>query len=116
MIDPTSIVVTGAADEAAARELADLMSRISERCCCAGWLTGNEFYVWNSMCVSGRPSHGELFGSEHAKLRELALRCDGWIVWRETDDAPTFVSLPEWLSMVNDRRTTSRPTGEPETR
>ena len=78
------------------RGLASLMSEISERCYCAGWMTGLERALW-SMLDSEDRSYGqdEVTADEARQLRELSEACGGWIVWRDPD-GETFVTLAEW--------------------
>jgi hypothetical protein len=86
-----------------ARALARLMSDISERCCSAGWLRGNEFDVWSA-------AHGELTShayptdTEISDLLRMHEMCGGWVVWHEKDlsegKGASFVSTEEWLAMV----------------
>ena len=79
---------------AAAVELCLLMSQISEQEYCAGWINGNEYFIWSKMQGKGGC---DLTESEIAKLRTLADAAGGWWIWR--GKAPELVPMAEWLEM-----------------
>lgn len=83
---------------AAARSLARLISDISERCCSAGWLDGNEFDIW-AVIHGERTSHGYPSETEIRDLFELYDLCGGWVIWRKGDLGASFVSTAEWTAM-----------------
>ena len=79
-----------------------LMSDISERCWCAGWMSGNEFSLWRLMETGGgRYGQDEVTPDEAAQLRALSNTLGEWCVWDET--APgchAFPSLDDWRRRV----------------
>lgn len=83
-------------------DLYDRMSEISEERYCAGWVTGNEYDIWDAL-QQGAPSP-----ENHQMSLRLLRRCQvlseeisGWIYW---DTGPKFVPMPQWLAMVDKRR------------
>lgn len=95
-----------------ARDLETLMSNISERCWCAGWMEGTSDFLWRTVLtyreygaryiLDNRPT----WGQGHVQLGEvfqldtLSRKLGGWIRPREeTDPNPDFaefVSLEVW--------------------
>lgn len=82
----------------AARALANLMSDISERCCSAKWLQGNEFDIWAAI-HGGRTDHAHPTDTEVRDLFVLHDLCGGWVIWSESDLALSFVPTAEWIAM-----------------
>lgn len=83
------------------REVADLMSDISEEHYSAGWLIGLEFSLWR--IVIGGPDVDRDFGMFAVepevvdRLRAPSDACGGWIAWSEDPvDGAVFVPLAEW--------------------
>lgn len=78
------------------RELYDLMSEISEDCYCAGWMSGNEFRLWDAITD---PNDDRKYGmwqieeEQVTRLRELSELTNGWWVW---EDDCAFIGLDEW--------------------
>ena len=67
-----------------AEALTELMSEISERCYCAGWLIGLEYELWAILIgESDREEYGidEVNGTDLFELRRLSAECGGWIIW-----------------------------------
>lgn len=82
----------------AAADLCDFMSQISEDCYCAGWLTSLEFELW--ACVMNGPVHKgnwDITQSHIDRLRFLARRCGGWIIWDTDAKHQTWIAIDEWL-------------------
>lgn len=91
--------------------LADRMSEISEKCFCAGWMSGLEYVLWESTISTRRPFYygmGEVPEQDIRILKTLSNQIDGWIYWRDdtTDSAlpveewgETFVPLDIWQRM-----------------
>jgi hypothetical protein len=74
-----------------------LMSGLSERYFCAGWLDGLEFSLWSAAHGLGKVRRFiSRCDAEH--LRKLSKRAGGWIVW---DDGPRFVSMEKWLETLS---------------
>jgi glutamine cyclotransferase len=79
--------------QAYARELLlARMRELSERCYCAGWITGLEEALWE-LSLNGGGAYGmdEVTVDEAAELQQLAVDADGW--WVYGDDGVEFVSL-----------------------
>jgi hypothetical protein len=90
-------------DPKAARDLARLMSELSERCCSSTWLDENEFELWDG--AHGRSvRHGHTTQSERETLQRLSGICGGWIVWRPDDDGVAFVRIEEWRETLEKTR------------
>ena len=92
-------------DPAAARELGEAMSEISEEYYCAGWLIGLEFSLWEM--IAGGPRRfgmGDVTDAEIANLRRLADAAGGWCVWRDDHGGESFAPLAEWAEMVRAER------------
>jgi hypothetical protein len=81
------------------RALFTLMSAISEDCWCAGWLTENEFELWARVKGDrGRAyGHGSVAIQALADLQDIAIACNGWIVWG--NGRPAFLPMNEWLRL-----------------
>jgi hypothetical protein len=88
------------------RALVDLMSDISERCYCAGWLGGLEYILWHMLtdpAASREFGMGVVEDEEIADLRAISEEIGGWICWQH--HAPCgerFVPMAEWLKMVEE--------------
>lgn len=85
-----------------------LMSRISEDCYAAGWMTGLEYELWGMLHGDVRPGH--LYADEKTQesCRKLAETLGGWIIWVDGDGIPglpasdwgtVFVPMAEWELM-----------------
>jgi hypothetical protein len=88
-------------DPAAARELVNLMSEISEDHYAAGWLVGLEFSLWRLTFETPEDTFGfsSLSMSERGKLFELTHRCQGWWIWSKSQGCRKFLTYDEWLPM-----------------
>jgi len=92
------------------RELADVMSEISQFCWFAGWLSGTEYRLWRFMTD---PSDDEAWGNypippdHREQLRQLSDSVGGWIYWRDGADVPfeeqgmTFIGLADWRQLYD---------------
>ena len=90
------------------RALYQLMSEISEECYCAGWMSGNEFTLWemvSSPDASRSYGMGEVSESQIADLRAMSAEIGGWIRWHDDADdstlppeewGPRFEPMAEW--------------------
>jgi hypothetical protein len=79
------------------RELATLMSEISEQMWRAGWMMGVEHELWSAV-MSGAGNGGRLIPTQ-AQLDELARlskEIGGWIVF-DNEREETFVAMTEWV-------------------
>lgn len=71
--------------------LRDRMSDISEEHYCAGWLGGNEHYIYSALCGGDRHyGMGEISDEALAEVRALSEALDGW------HDGNVFVPMSEW--------------------
>jgi hypothetical protein len=87
--------------------LAGLMSDISEREFCAGWMMGLEHALWHMVTKRLMKHDGYRVTTEELdRLQELSELAGGWIKWtpwceRERGaEGETFVPMAEWLSEV----------------
>jgi len=89
----------------AQHDLFDRMSEISEDCLCAGWVTDNEYSIWNTITL-GDPGPGcpPMNPRLVRRCKQLANEIAGWIQW--TTDGPQFVPMAQWLTMVVQHNTT----------
>lgn len=82
------------------RELAQLISRISERHYFAEWMSEIEVQVWRALnAPQSREFALRLTESEVARLRELSVRCEGWIVFDDLQEEK-FVDMADWLARL----------------
>lgn len=80
------------------RELAQLISSISQSRYCAGWMLGIEAEVWRALHAPTEIAAAiRLTAAEVTRLHELSARCGGWIVFDEVCDE-TFVPMNRWLA------------------
>ncbi len=99
-IDDDLLVSSECPDVAAAKELAALMSEISEEHYCAGWLSGLEYALFSTAF------EGCCFGegiSQHERqgLLELSRRCDGWCVYVD-GVGPKYVPMLVWTKIYKE--------------
>lgn len=85
----------GCLDIEAAKELAALMSEISENQYCAGWEAGLEFSLFAFAYEGAEYGDGPSL-KQRQGLIELARRCGGWWVW---DNNLRFIRMEEWTEM-----------------
>lgn len=80
------------------RQLTTLMSDLSEEHWCAGWLTGNEHYLWE--CIQHPESQYGMYplnAETMADLRMWSEQIGGWVCWEGEPRYDTvFISLDEW--------------------
>lgn len=78
------------------RDLADFISKISERHYRAGWMQGIEYEVWEAMHAPD-PVRGSLrlTVEEVQQLYAMSAKCSGWIVFDDVN-GESFVSIEEW--------------------
>lgn len=93
------------------RALYNLMSDISEECYCAGWMSQNEYTLWEMVVdpkAERRYGMGTVTDEQIADLVAISTEVGGWIRWRDDDDdknlpaedwGPVFTPMAEWLSM-----------------
>jgi hypothetical protein len=74
------------------KHLADLMSDISEKCCCAGWMLNLEYVLWNAVitgpCEYG---HGTITSRDIDELVRASEKLKSWIVF---DDELEEIAVP----------------------
>lgn len=91
--------------ERAKESLRTLMTEISERCWCAGWIGGLEFALWASLDHRADESYGQgfIYSGNKRQLARLALQAGGW--WVMTDNfEEVFLSMPEWAEFYEQQR------------
>lgn len=74
-----------------------LMSEISEDHWAAGWMSDNEFMLWEMMTDSEASREYGMYSVAESRLdelREISSELTGWIVF---DHDPKFIPLSEWL-------------------
>lgn len=76
----------------AARELANLISSISEDRFCAGWCSSIEHTVWEAV---QDPQSSFISEDERNHLKLLSKECNGWVYW-EHYEGETFLWISEW--------------------
>ena len=81
-------------------QLADYMSKISEKCYTASWMQGLEYALWNAV-INGERAYGQDFITKKncETLRILSEACDSWIYFDESSEE-TAISLSLWKKMV----------------
>jgi hypothetical protein len=83
-------------------ELWSLMSELSERCYCAGWMRGTEFVLWEAIqngCKGLDWGHGFIKEQELIKLKKLSEEVGGWWIFTNDEDdyfGPAFIPLENW--------------------
>ena len=87
----------------AAIDLRLAMSAISEDCYCAGWLISLEYQLWSAV-MNGPVEAGcwNVTQSDIDRLRLLARRCGGWIVWDETQLNEAWLPIENWLRQYDE--------------
>lgn len=92
------------------------MSDISEEAWCAGWMTGNEFALWDIACnPQSDRRYGQIIVSvgDAATLKDMADTIGGWIYWYDDEQepdlpssewGPRFVPMERWKKIVNEPR------------
>jgi hypothetical protein len=91
--------LASALDSNAACCLQIVMSDISERYSCAGWLDTLEYDLWAMLQGTNRSfSMGEVSDTEIETLRRLHEACGGWWFWHRGYGA-TFIPTAAWLDM-----------------
>ncbi len=97
------------------KALYERMSDISEECYAAGWMSGNEYTLWNMLAnADASRLYGMCNVSENdlAELREISTEIGGWIRWVDDHDdpdlpceewGPAFIAMADWLPMFDKR-------------
>jgi hypothetical protein len=90
------------------QQLRELMSDTSELHHCAGWMDGTEYRLWRFVVDSADDGEWGLYKLEpelRTKLKELAERAGGWIIYAEDSARPrdregnSFVPVQDWLDL-----------------
>ncbi len=78
------------------QELADYMSRISERCYTASWMKNLEYILWHAIS-SGPRKYGQDFitSIDIQELLQLSINCNSWIIFDEMLEE-IALSLTDW--------------------
>ncbi len=82
----------------AAYSLVNLISKLSEDYFFAGWLTGIEYALWDT--VEGSSPIKPFSQEEIKQLRGLSIVCQGWWYWND-DSGEKFISLSNWMRRTN---------------
>jgi len=77
-----------------ARVLYQLMSDLSEKCWCAGWMGGTERAVWALIVGDEAGTVWSATEDEIAAIKVISDLAGVWIVWADHDAAP--VDLDQW--------------------
>lgn len=92
-----------------------LMSEISEHCYCAGWLSGNEYTLWEMVADPAASRHYGMDDVEERDIqamREISAEIGGWIRWVDDHDDPTlpssewgprFIAIDDWKALYAKR-------------
>ena len=97
------------------RALYQLMSDISEEHWCAGWMSDNEYALWQQVADPKADRHYGIQDGEDSNLsdlRSISAEIHGWIRWVDRDEAeakqlecgPCFVPMAEWLRIYDARQ------------
>lgn len=89
----------GDSGEGAAYGLFAIMAGISEECWCAGWMSGNEYALWQ-VKPGQQYGQGEITERQALLLQLLSEECDGWWYW--DGDGPRFIRKALWLELTPD--------------
>lgn len=81
--------------------LRKLMSGISEEYWCAGWLSGLEYALWDTVTGKEKPICSL---EQIEQLKYLSEKCGGWIIWDEQAKAERFVPMEQWLRLYEAKR------------
>ena len=80
------------------RELAELMSRISEQMWRAGWMQGLEHELWAAMTApAGKDGRLIPTQAQLDRLAQLSKDCGGWVVFDHKLEE-TFIPLGDWIA------------------
>ena len=81
------------------RDLAELMSDISENAWRAGWMQGLEYELWSAVKLpAGSGTRRLATQTQLEQLSKLSKDCGGWIVF-DQEREETFVALAEWEAL-----------------
>jgi hypothetical protein len=91
----------------AQEDLHEFMSKLSERCYCAGWLIGTEFRLWEYMTDAeddGDWGYYRLFSEDRQALESLSQKAEGWVYWASAEQGrtfggPAFATFVDWLNV-----------------
>lgn len=82
--------------EGSVRELAELMSELSEEAYTAGWMDGLEYALWYAV-ENGPKKYGRITINEQhiIKLRNLSVSIGGWVYFDEEAEEK-FINSESW--------------------
>lgn len=82
------------------RELASLISLLSDSTYRASWMEDVEYRVWMAMHAADRRSGALLLTAEELRLlKEISERCGGWIVFDAVREE-AFIGMAEWRRLL----------------
>ena len=89
-------------------KMKNIISEISERCFCAGWLMDIEFYLWD--LIEKYPDipeeiefgQGTILKNEIKQLKDLAIECDGFWTWMKKSSEYERTRLPDGRYYISD--------------
>ena len=83
------------------RDLAELMSDISENAWRAGWMQGLEYELWTAVkSPAGSDTRRLATQAQLERLSQLSKGCGGWIVF-DQEREEIFVALAEWEALYD---------------
>jgi hypothetical protein len=78
------------------KELAEVMSGISERCYSAGWMRNLEFVLWDAVTTGERKfGHGKITTQDIEEISALSRLCSSWIYF-DDDAEETAIDITSW--------------------
>jgi len=86
-------------------ELLDMMSDLSEKCYCAGWLDETEYILWQAImngCKKLDWGQDVIEEWELVKLKNLAEAVEGWWIFTKKGDnyfGQAFLKMTDWLDL-----------------
>jgi hypothetical protein len=81
------------------KRLAELMSRISERCYSAEWIKNLEFVLWNSLETGERTfGQGKITTQDIEGMTALSRLSSGWIYFDDNAEE-TAIDITSWTEL-----------------
>ena len=82
----------------AAVELEKVMSDISERCYCAGWLNGTEYVLWKAMTENKPADWGQdkITSRDIKLLKKLSKESGCWAAFSDEYNSQVLITIADW--------------------